>query len=150
MDSSAFFPITFTSFPWVWIDLISLDVASEPSLERLPHFRALPNGESPGCFQESLSFSTQLTWCLSCTVLRGHLSLLDVTVGTVGHFYAVSCTETSLRQKGTPLCQSVTLSTPILWHDSQYPLSMAYRLRMGFGTSQEPLSVSPLGYILRN
>ena len=25
-------------------------------------------------------------WCLSCTVLRGHLSLLDVTVGMVGHF----------------------------------------------------------------
>ena len=88
---------------------------------------------------------------VSHTVLRGHLSLSDATVGTVDHLCAISCMETtSLRQKEVPFCQSVTLSTPILWHDSQYPLSMAYRLSMGFGTSQEPLSVSPLGYILRN
>ena len=34
--------------------------------------------------------------------------------------------------------------------DSQYPHSMAYRLRMGSGMSQETLSDSLLGYILRN
>ena len=33
---------------------------------------------------------------------------------------------------------------------SQYPHSTAYRLSMGSGTSWEPLSNSPLGYILRN
>ena len=52
----------------------------------------------------------------SCTVLRGHLPLLDATVGTVGHFCAFSCTEVSLRQKGTPFCQLVTLSAPLLQH----------------------------------
>ena len=89
----------------VWIDLISLDVASEPCQECLPHFRESPNSESPGCSQESLSFSARVTWCLNCTVLRGHLSLLDATVGTVAHFCAISSTEMSLRQKGLPLCQ---------------------------------------------
>ena len=34
--------------------------------------------------------------------------------------------------------------------DSQYPHSMAGRLRVGSSTSWEPLSDSPLGYILRN
>ena len=34
--------------------------------------------------------------------------------------------------------------------DSQHPHSMAYRLRMGSGMSQETLSGSLLGYILRN
>ena len=109
-------PCHFLFFPfWFGLTYRSLGIASEPSQECLPRFRESPNGESPGCSQESLSFSARLTWYLSCTVLRGHLSLLDVTVGTVGRFYAVSCMETSLRQKGTPLCQSVTLSTPFLW-----------------------------------
>ena len=60
----------------------------------------------------ALSFFTQVTWCLSRSVLRDHLSLSDVAFGNVGHFCAISCTETSLRQKGTPFCQPVTLSTP--------------------------------------
>ena len=64
----------------------------------------------------ALYFFAWITWCLSHMVLRGHLSLSDMTVGVVGHFCAISCTETSLRQKGTPFCQSVTLSAPILWH----------------------------------
>lgn len=51
------------------------------------------------------------------TVLRGHLSLLDAAVGTGGHLCAFGCMETtSLRQKETALCQSVTLSTHVLWH----------------------------------
>ena len=59
----------------------------------------------------------------------------------IGHLCAISCMETtSLKQKETAFCLSVT----------QYPHSMAYRLRMGSGMSQEPLSDSPLGYILRN
>ena len=33
--------------------------------------------------------------------------------------------------------------------DSQYPHSMAGRLKVGSGTSQDPLSDSSLGYILR-
>ena len=36
--------------------------------------------------QEYLSFSARVTWWLSCTVLRGLLSLLDATVGMLGHF----------------------------------------------------------------
>ena len=48
----------------------------------------------------NLSFSAQVTWCLSCVILRRHLSLLDVTVGTVSHFCAVSRPERSLGQKG--------------------------------------------------
>ena len=110
-------PLSFHFFPFL-SELIyrSLGVASEPSQERLPCFRESQNGESPGCSQESLSFSAQVTWCLSCMVLRGHISLLDATVGTVAHFCAISSTEMSLRQKEMAFCQSVTLSTPILWH----------------------------------
>ena len=81
-----------------------LGVASEPSQECLPCFRESPNGESPSCSQGSLSFSAQVKWCLSCTVLRGHLSLLYGTVGMVGYFCANSCMEKSLRQKGTTFC----------------------------------------------
>ena len=80
----------------------SLGVASEPSQEFLPCFRESPNGESPSCSWEFLSFSDQVTWCLSYKVLRGHFSLSDVTVGMVGHFSAISCVEMSLRQKGMP------------------------------------------------
>ena len=50
-------------------------------------------------------FLCPVTRCLSHMVLRGHLSLLDATVGTVAHFCAISSTEMSLRQKGLPLCQ---------------------------------------------
>ena len=52
-----------------------------------------------------------VTWCLSCPVLRGHLSLSDTTVGMVGHFCAVSHTERSLGQKGR-LSVSRRLSVP--------------------------------------
>ena len=79
-------PCHFLFFPF-WFGLIyrSLGVAFEPSQECLPRLRESPNGESPGCSQESLSFSARVTWWLSCMVLRGLLSLLDVTVGPLGH-----------------------------------------------------------------
>lgn len=104
----------------------------EPS-QFLPCFRESSNSESPGCSWESLSFSAQVTWCLSCPVLRGHLLLLDETVGMVSHFCAVSCTERSLGQKEAFLSAG----------DSQRPHYMADRLG-GSSTSQEPLSDSPL------
>ena len=88
----------------------SLGVACEPSQECLPRFREPPNGATrllPG----SSVFLCPVTWCLSRMVLRGHLSLSDVTVGTVGHLCAVSRTESS-RGKRDPFCQPVTLSTP--------------------------------------
>ena len=118
----------------------SLGVASEPSQECLPCFRESPNSESPCCSWESLSFSARVTCCLSCTVLRGHLSLSDVTVGKVSHFYAISGTERSLGQRDALLSAG----------DSHYPHSTAGRLRVGSSMSWEPLSDSPLGYILRN
>ena len=79
-------PCHFLFFPF-WFGLIyrSLGIASEPSQECLPRLRESPNGESPGCSQEFLSFSARVTWWLSCMVLRGLLSLLDVTVGPLGH-----------------------------------------------------------------
>ena len=77
--------------------------------------------------------------CLSHTVLRGQLSLSDVTIGTVDHFCAISHTDHGDKR-------DAFLSAS----DSQYPHSMAGRLRVGSGTSQEPFSDSPLGYILRN
>ena len=124
----------------VRIDLQSLGVASEPSQECLSCFRESPNSESPWCSDQSLSFSVQVTCCLSCMVFRGHLSLSDMTVGKVSHFYAISGTERSLGQRDTFLSAG----------DFQYPHSVAGRLRVGSGMSLEPLSDSPLGYILRN
>ena len=117
-----------------------LTVASEPSQECLPHFRQSPNGESPSCSQGPLCLSARVTWCLNCTVLGGHLSLLDATIVMVGHFVPL-LTERDPWDK-TDAFLSVS--------DSQYPHSMAGRLRVGSGTSQDPLSDSPLGYILRN
>ena len=77
----------FHFFPF-WSRLIfwSLGVSSGPSQECLPCFGESPNGESPGCSPGSLSFSARVTGCLSGTVLWGHLSLSDATVGIVGHF----------------------------------------------------------------
>lgn len=89
---------------------------------------------------ESLSFSARITWCLRHTVLRGPLSLSDMAVGTVGHFCVIMSTEGSLGQRDTFLSAG----------DSQHPHSTAGRLRVGSGTSREPVSDSPLGYILRN
>ena len=107
------FPVTFTSFLFS-LRLIyrSLGVASEPFQECPPHFREMPNGECqiPGRSRES--FSAQVTWYLSWTVLRGYLSLSDAPVGTVSHQSHGEITGT----KGTPFCQLVTLTTPILWH----------------------------------
>ena len=119
----------------------SLGVASEPSQECLPHFRESPNGESPGCSQESLSLFARVTWCPSCTVLSGHLSLVGCDCWDGRPFLCLylhgDVTETK-RDAFLPV------------GDSQYPPSTAYRLRMGSGMSWEPLSDSPLGYILRN
>ena len=46
-------------FVLVWIDLQEPNVAFEPSQEYLPRSRESPKGESPGCSQESLSFSAR-------------------------------------------------------------------------------------------
>ena len=46
-------------FVSVWIDLQEPNVAFEPSQEYLPRSRESPKGESPGCSQESLSFSAR-------------------------------------------------------------------------------------------
>ena len=52
--------------------------------------------------------------CPRSTVLRGHLSLSGAPVGSGGHFHALVTGEIT-GTKGTPFCQPVTLSTPILW-----------------------------------
>ena len=65
---------------------------------------------SPG-WPGNLSVSARVTRCPSCMVLRGHLSLSDVAVGMVGHFGAISRTESSLGQKGH-LSVSRWLSVP--------------------------------------
>ena len=88
----------------------------------------------------NLSFSAWVTWCPSHTVLRGHLSLSDTTVGRVDHLCAISRMERWLGQKGR-LSVSRWLSVPPLYGG---------RLRLGSGMSWEPLSDSPRGYILRN
>ena len=106
----------------------------------LPCFRESPNGESPGCSWESLSFSTCVTWWLSCRVLRGLLSLLDATVGLLSH----SVASVALRDHWGK--QDAFLSAS----DSQYSHSVVGRLRVGSVTSQEALSYSTLGYILRS
>ena len=47
----------------------------------------------------NLSFCARVTCCPGRTALRGHLSLSDMTVGKVSHFYAISGTERSLGQR---------------------------------------------------
>ena len=86
-----------------------------------------------------MSFSAWVTWCLSRRLLRDHLSLSDRTVESVGNC-AFICKERSLGKKVAFLSAG----------DSQYPHSMAGRLRVGSGISQEILSDTPFGYILRN
>ena len=86
------------------------------------------------CLSLSRSHAALAAW------FSGSLSLSDMTVGKVSHFYAISGTERSLGQRDTFLSAG----------DSQYPHSVAGRLRVGSGMSWEPLSDSPLGYILRN
>ena len=118
----------------------SLGVASEPSQECLPGFRESPNGESPGCCRESLSFSARVTWWLSCRVLSGHLSLWHTTVGSLGHFVPSVAWRDHWGKRDAFLSAS----------DSQYSHSMVDRLRVVSVISQEALSFSTLGYIVRN
>ena len=73
-------------------------------------------------------------------VLRGHLSRSGATVGSVGHFRALVTRGDHWDKRDAFLSAG----------DSPYPHSMADRLRVSSGTSWEPLSESPLGYILRN
>ena len=73
-------------------------------------------------------------------VLRGHLSWSGATVGSVGHFRALVTRGDHWDKRDAFLSAG----------DSQYPHSMADRLRVSSGTSREPLSDSLLGYILRN
>ena len=87
-----------------------------------------------------MSFSAWVTWCLSCMRLRDHLSLSDWTVESVGHFCPLFARRDHWEKRVAFLSAS----------DSLYPHSMAGRLRVGSGISREPLSDSPLGYILRN
>ena len=110
-------PCHFHFFPF-WSGLIyrSLGVASEPSQACLPRFRESRISESPGCSRESLSFFARVTWWLHCRALTGLVSLLDVTVGPPGP--AILCCQShgeATGGKGTPFCQPVTLSSPILW-----------------------------------
>ena len=76
----------------------------------------------------------------SCLVLRGLLWLLDVTVGPLGHSVP------SVTRRDHWGKRDVFLSAS----DSQYSHSMVDRLWVGSVTSQEALSYSTLGYILRN
>ena len=66
----------------------------------------------------NLSFSARVTWWLSCTVLRGLLSLLDATVGLLSH----SVASVALRDHWGK--QDAFLSAS----DSQYSHSMVHRL----------------------
>ena len=99
--------------------------SSEPSQECLSHFRELLKGESPSFSWESLSFSARVIWCISCIVLKGHLSLLDATVGMVGHFVPLITRRDHWDNRVAFL----------LVCDSQYPHSTACRLRMNSGMS---------------
>ena len=93
-------PCHFLFFPF-WFGLIyrSLGVAFEPSQECLPRLRESPNGESPGCSQESLSFSARVTWWLSCMVLRSPLTV-GCDCWATRPFCALSHTERPLGKKG--------------------------------------------------
>ena len=71
-------------------------------------------------------------------VLRGHLSLLDATVGMIGHFVPLIAWRDHWDKRVAFLLAS----------DSQYPHSTA--CRMSFGMSWESLSDSHSGYALRN
>ena len=134
-------PCRFHFFPF-WSGLIyrSLGVASEPSQECLPGFRESPNGESPGCCRESLSLSARVTWWLSCKVLSGHLSLWDSTVGSLGHSVPSVARRDHWGKRHAFLSASA----------SQYSHSMVGRRRVVSVISQEALSYSSLGYIVRN
>ena len=66
----------------------------------------------PRALVKSMEYvSARVTRCPSCTVLRGHLSLSGVAVGSGGHFHALLTGEIS-GTKGMPFCQPLTLSTP--------------------------------------
>ena len=67
------------------------------------------------------SVSAPVTRCPSCTVLRGHLSLSGVAVGSGGHFHALVTGEIT-GTKGTPFCQPVTLSTPFYGRQAESEL----------------------------
>lgn len=103
------------------------------------HRQAVSHPVGPGNLSLFSFFPARVAWCLSRT-LRGHLSRSDAIVGTVGPFCAL-VTWRDHREKG-----DASLSAG----DSQYPLSTAYRLRMGSAMSREPPSDSPVGCILRN
>ena len=108
-------PCHFLFFPF-WFGLIyrSLGIASEPSQECLPRFRESPNGESPGCSQESLSFSARVTWWLAAWFSEVSSDCWMWLLGRSAILYPQSHGETT-RGTGTSFCQPVTLSTRILW-----------------------------------
>ena len=80
-----------------------------------------------------VSFSAWVTWCLSCMRLRDHLSLSDWTVESVGHFCPLFARRDHWEKRVAFLSAG----------DSPYPHSMAGRLRVGSGTSWEPLRLTP-------
>ena len=111
------------------------------AIPRVPSlFRESPNGESPGCCRESLSLSAHVTWWLSCRVLSGHLSLWDSTVGSLGHSVPSVARRDHWGKRHAFLSASA----------SQYSHSMVGRRRVVSVISQEALSYSSLGYIVRN
>ena len=67
---------------------------------------------SPALVKRMESVSVRVTQCPSCTVLRGHLSLLGATVGSVGHFRALVTRGDHWDKRDTFLSAG----------DSQYPI----------------------------
>ena len=72
-DSSAFFPVPFTSSLLVQVDLQEPRCCPEPS--RAPSVvQGIAERGVARLLPESLSFSARITWCLSHTVLRSPLT----------------------------------------------------------------------------
>ena len=88
----------------------------------------------------NLSFSARVTWWLSCRVLSGHLSLCYSTVGSLGHSVPSVARRDHWGKRHAFLSASA----------SQYSHSMVGRRRVVSVISQEAVSYSSLGYIVRN
>ena len=88
----------------------------------------------------NLSFSARVTWWFSCMVLSGLLLTVGCDCWDTPPFCALVARIDHWEKRDAFLSAS----------DSQYSHSMVGRLRVGSVTSQEALSYSVLGYILRN
>ena len=104
----------------LWLPLLSLSVQTdlqEPrcclwAIPRVPStFQGLAKRWVTRLLQQSLSVFARLAGCPGHTVPRGHCSLSDATVGTVGHFCAINHKGRPLGLKGC-LSASWWLSAP--------------------------------------